>query len=48
MIITVHVDDLIIAVKTEQHVQKIKRMIADKFAVKDLGELEYVLVINVD
>lgn len=47
-IVGVHVDDLIIAAETEERVNEIKGGIASKFAVKDLGELNYMLAIEVD
>ena len=48
VIIAVHVDDLIIAGETEQSVQSIKSSIGDRYTVKDLGKLEYVLAISVN
>ena len=48
VIIAVHVDDLIIAGETEQSVQSVKSTIGDRYKVKDLGELKYVLAINVN
>jgi hypothetical protein len=47
-VIGVHVDDLIIAAHNETCMQAIKDEIARKFAVKDLGQLNYMLAIDVD
>ena len=48
IILTVHVDDLIIAAQTERRMQEIKKLFADNFTVTDLGELKYVPAVNVD
>ncbi len=45
--IAIHVDDLIIAADSDDHMDRIKRAIAGVFEMKDLGKLEYVLGVHV-
>ena len=48
VILAVYVDDIILAAGSEQHMREVKQAIADKFAVKDMGELKYFLGVTVD
>ena len=46
-IIAVYVDDLVIIANLESDVKKVKTALANRFQMKDLGELHYCLGINV-
>ncbi len=46
-LIAVNVDDNILAGKSHQRMKKVKRAIADKFAVKDIGELHHFLGVKI-
>jgi hypothetical protein len=48
VILAVYVDDIILAAKSEQHLNKVKQAIADKFTVQDMGELRYFLGVTID
>ena len=45
--IAVYVNDILIAVKTDEKISKIKAAIANRFEVKGMGELHYFLEIKV-
>ena len=46
-IVAVYVDDLILIAKTHKEMQDVKRCLADRFKVKDMGEFHYYLGISV-
>ena len=46
-IIGVYVDDVILAGKDCKQMEEIKRKLAEKFDIKDLGELKYFLGVNI-
>lgn len=48
MIIIVWVNDLIIAASDEEKLKKVKRMLAEQFKMKDLGQLKHFLGIDFD
>ena len=48
VILAVYVDDIVLAAKDEQCMRKVKQAIANKFTVKDMGELNYILGVTVD
>jgi len=48
VVLAVYVDDLIIATKREQRMKEVKQAIANKFTIKDMGELSYFLGVTVD
>ena len=41
--IAVHVDDLVLAAKSDKHIKGVKKALGDKFQVKDMGELHHFL-----
>ena len=47
MVITIYVDDLIVAGDSETEVENVKGLLKQKFEMKDLGELRYFLGIEV-
>ena len=47
-IVAVYVDDLIIIAKTAEKMEKVKRNLATRFRMKDLGKLHYCLGINIE
>ena len=47
VIIGVYVDDIVICEKSTDRIEEIKKALCNKFKVKDLGELEYFLGVNV-
>ncbi|PIK49151.1 putative Gag-pol polyprotein [Apostichopus japonicus] len=46
-IIAIYVDDILLAGKSNEHVTQVKVALAEKFAVKDMGELSYFLEVNI-
>ena len=42
-VFTVWVDDIILAGKTDEEINNVKASIAERFQVKDMGELKYIL-----
>ena len=46
--LVVYVDDIIVATKSEQRMKEVKQTIAQKFTMKDLGELKYFLGVTID
>ena len=47
VILAVYVDDIILAKKDERKLVQVKKAIANKFTVKDLGKLKYILGVNI-
>ena len=47
LVIGVYVDDIILAGRSVKQLNEVKKAHADKFDVKDLGELNYFLGVNV-
>ena len=47
MILAVYVDEIILATKDERKLVQVKKAIANKFTVKDMGELKYILGVNI-
>ena len=47
MILAVYVDDIILATKDERKLVQVKMAIANKFTVKDMGELKYIIGVNI-
>ena len=47
VILAEYVDDIILATKDERKLVQVKKAIADKFTVKDMGELRYILGVNI-
>ena len=47
VIVAVHVDDFIIATENEETMKAIKKLISEKFEVKDIGELKSFLGVHV-
>ena len=47
LIVAIHVDDIILAGKTDEKIAKVKESIAERFQVKDMGELKYILGLQV-
>ena len=47
VIVAVYVDDILVATETEKTMLKLKRLISQKFEVKDLGELKSFLGVQV-
>ena len=45
-IICIHVDDIILAGKTDDKIAKVKESIAERFQVKDMGEPKYILALQ--
>uniref|UniRef100_A0A1X7VWA0 Reverse transcriptase Ty1/copia-type domain-containing protein n=1 Tax=Amphimedon queenslandica TaxID=400682 RepID=A0A1X7VWA0_AMPQE len=45
--ITIYVDDILFASKTDERLDDVKRKLASKFKIKDLGELRYFLGVKV-
>ena len=41
--IAVHVDDLVLAAKSDKHIADVKKALSEKFEVKDMGELHHFL-----
>ena len=41
--IAVHVDDLVLAAKSDKRIGDVKKALGDKFEVKDMGELHHFL-----
>ena len=48
VLLTVYVDDVLLAAKSEQCMSEVKQAISNRFAVKDMGELKYFLGVTVD
>ncbi|CAB4043194.1 Hypothetical predicted protein, partial [Paramuricea clavata] len=46
-VVAIHVDDIILAGKTDEKIAKVKESIAERFQVKDMGELKYILGLQV-
>ena len=46
-IIGVYVDDIVLAGRSQKRMDEVKRDISEKFEVKDLGELNYFLGVNI-
>ncbi len=46
-LIAVYVDDIILAGKSHERMKEVKRAIADKFAVRDMGELHHFLGVKI-
>ena len=46
-IVAIHVDDIILAGKTDEEIAKVKESIGERFQVKDMGELKYILGLQV-
>jgi len=46
-LIIIHVDDLMLFARTQEHIDDIKRMIKSEFSIKELGPLKYCLGIEV-
>ena len=46
-IVTIHVDDIILAGKTDEEIAKVKESMAEWFQAKDMGELKYILGLQV-
>ena len=46
-IIAVYVDDMVILSKTNAELNRVKQLLAERFKMKDMGELKYILGINV-
>ncbi len=46
-IVAIHVDDIILAGKTDEEIAKVKESIAERFQAKDMGELKYILGLQV-
>ena len=46
-IIAVCVDDILLAGKSDRRITKVKKELASRFNVKDMGELQYFLGVNV-
>ena len=46
-IITVYVDDILIAAKTDKRIAEVKAAIAKRFKVKDMGESHYFLGVKI-
>jgi hypothetical protein len=46
-VLGVYVDDVILAGRNEDHIKEVKRILAEKFDLKDLGELKYFLGVSV-
>jgi hypothetical protein len=46
-IVAIHVDDIILAGKTDEEIAEVKKGIAKRFRVKDMGELNYILGLQV-
>ena len=42
----IHVDDLMLFARTQEHIDDIKRALKTKFSIKELGELKYCLGIE--
>ena len=47
VIVGVHVDDILVAAKSVKRIAEVKKSIADKFEVKDLGELRSFLGVKI-
>jgi hypothetical protein len=47
VVITIYVDDLIVGGDNEKEVEHVKRLLKQKFDMKDLGELKFFLGIEV-
>ena len=48
VILGVHVDNIMLAAESDKRMSEVKQALAEKFAVKDMGELKYVLGVTVD
>ncbi len=46
-IVAIHVDDIILAGKTDEEIAKGKESIGERFQTKDMGELKYILGLQV-
>ena len=46
-IVAIHVDDIILAGKTDEEIAKVKEIIAERFQAKDMVELKYILGLQV-
>ncbi|CAB4042840.1 Hypothetical predicted protein [Paramuricea clavata] len=46
-VVAIHVDDIILAGKTDEKIAKVKESIAERFQVKDMRELKYILGLQV-
>ena len=44
----IYVDDLLICSKSKEKIQSIKKLLSDKFKMKDLGEIKEYLGININ
>ena len=47
VVIAVYVDDILIAAKTDKRIAEVKVAIANRFEVKDMGELHYFLGVKI-
>ena len=47
VVIAVYVDDIVIAAKTDKRIAEVKAAIANRFEVKDMGELHYFLLVKI-
>ena len=47
VIIAVYIDDILIAGRTDKRIAEVKTAIANRFDVKDMGELHYFLGVKV-
>ena len=47
LIISVHVDDIVLAGNSSKQIDKVKRAISKKFEIKDLEELKYFLSVKI-
>jgi hypothetical protein len=48
VIVIVYVDDMILASRFLQAIQRVKRLISDRFEINDLGQLKYYLGLNIE
>ena len=46
-VIAVHVDDIVLATKSDKRMTEVKKGLAEGFEVKDMGELHYSLGVKV-
>jgi hypothetical protein len=47
-IVAVYVDDLVLIAKTHKEMQNVKKCLADRFKMKDMGELHYCLGVSME
>ena len=45
-LVIIHVDDLMLFARSQEHIEMIKRALKTEFSIKDLGELKYCLAIQ--